>query len=743
MRFVKTLFYSQDGFGIFLTDKKFSAKGHILEDPTSLIDTTIEAVGYFETSKKYGETFVFESYEQQGANYYFLVNMIKGINEVIAKDIIATFGDTLFDVIENNPNKLLSIKGVGEKKLQSILDSYKNTAHLKRLAKYLLPYGISNHLVVQIYNHFGENAQVVIEDNPYELVQIQNIGFKKADTIALKIGKNLNDENRIKMGVLHTISTVVNLKGSTCLSPSELFSQASEILQVPEQFQLTNELFVHATEELLAQEEILLIDDFYMLRPHYEMEKYIYDTITLYANEKSETILEESDLNSELAIIEKEMQITLADEQKEAIALANERYNIFSLCGYAGTGKSTISKILLQLLSRMYPRELIVCCSLSGVAANRIKMLTGFEAFTIHSLLKFNKGSFEFNEHNKLSHKVVLLDEASMVNVSIFHSLLKAINFEGGAMLILVGDIAQLPPIGAGDVFFDTITQELTNKVVLERIYRQKNKVLKLFASDIRKGQVPKDYLTHYDDFVFLATNEEDNNAQILQTMITIAHQYIDMKFLYTKDNIVRYISYFQVVTPMKNHLLGVHNLNTILQDILNPLAGKELISVNKKFRPKDKVIHLKNKNMPIFTPEEFKSIDPNTLSSSKLTHEQRIFNGQIGVITHIQIQKEYVFVFYPLENYIVWYKGEDLREYILDLAYALSGHKTQGSEFENVLIPMSFSHYIMLHNRLLYTMITRAKNKLILVGESAAFEGACKKMESIQRETYIKSVGN
>jgi len=735
LKFTKKLFLSEDGFGIFTTDKDYSAKGYILDDPASLIDSQLELQGHFEKSQKYGDTFVFHSYKQKSSNYYFLSNMVKGVTESIAKKMLKKYGDDLYNVIENTPRELLSISGVGEKRLEKIINSYKKISHIKKLAEFIGSYGVNNAVILNIYNHFGDGAIDIIKENAYELTTIRGIAFKKADLIAMNIGKQPNDIFRIQSGVLYTINQYVNMQGSTCLSYDILFNETCSIVNIQDNFTLDNNLFDEAINNLINDETIVRVKDFFALKTIYDMETFIIDTIKEYSQVK-EDILDFDDLNEMMQNIQKSMSISLSQEQKEAINLANQRHRIFSICGYAGTGKSTISKIVLQLMSRIYPVELMVCCSLSGVAANRIKHLSGFDAFTIHSLLRFKGVSFEFNKNNKLPHRVVLLDEASMVNIPIFYALLQAIDFDKGAILILVGDIAQLPPIGAGDVYCDIVNSKLSPSCKLETIYRQKNQVIKLFASYIRKGKTPIDYLGKYEDFLFIPI---ESNEEILNTMLSVASQYQDMKYLYTKDTIIRYISYFQVISPIKNHLLGVKNLNFQIKKILNPSVKININILSYDFGLRDKVIHLKNKNMPVFGVDEFKEIDISNLKSASSITQKRVFNGQRGVISHIDKKNNYIFVYYPIEEYIVWYKSEDIKENILDLAYAMSGHKTQGSEFENVLIPITYSHYMMLHTRLMYTMITRVEKKLILVGSTKAFSIACEKIETNNRETIMK----
>jgi exodeoxyribonuclease V alpha subunit len=346
-----------------------------------------------------------------------------------------------------------------------------------------------------------------------------------------------------------------------------------------------------------------------------------------------------------------------------------------------------------------------------------------------------------------MPYKVVLLDEASMVNSMLFFQLIKMVDDD--AVFIIVGDDGQLPPIGAGNVLSDMINLELAPMVKLTKLYRQSEKqAIALMAHEIRRGQVPSFY-DAYDDFHFQEVNIENyyqlknslSKSQLLELreehaqriMASIMHLAVEeiprsRKLLKNKE-ILSYLNAFQVITPMKGGPLGSENLNNVLQKYFNPSSKEQVKAGKYEYRVMDKVVHIKNENMPANTPEGFKNSDEG--------FEKRIFNGMVGLVFKIDTDEEQVFVFYPNEDLVVQYDFDQLKSH-LSLSYALTIHKVQGMEYDSVVIPITFSHFIMHNTKLLYTAITRAKHRCILVGEGGAFESGCKKFEATRRDTVL-----
>jgi exodeoxyribonuclease V alpha subunit len=441
-----------------------------------------------------------------------------------------------------------------------------------------------------------------------------------------------------------------------------------------------------------------------------------------------DAFLQESDLN-------------LGEQQRQAVEMINKGASILFLVGYAGTGKSTTSRTILNLLNTRFEKQEIMTCALSGIASQRIADTTGYESATIQSLL------VKFEDRDTFPYSVMLIDEASMINSSLFARLFSKIN--KNAIVIIVGDDAQLPPIGAGNVLSDALTLEIASIVKLTKIYRQsEEQAITLIANEIREGRVPE-YKNKYEDFEFIdisipnyyaAKNSlsqlelqnlrEENSHAIISE---IAHQVVacidKARYRLKNKEIKEYLNYFQVITPMKGGTLGANNLNSVLQEYFNPNPKKCIKRGGLELRLMDKVVHTKNENMTSWSGEGFKSGED--------AAQRRIFNGMSGLLFKIEEDDEQVFVFYPNEDIVVVYEYEELKNYLM-LSYALTIHKVQGMEYDIVVIPMSFSHYIMHNTKLIYTAITRAKHKCLIIGESGAFESGCRKFEVTRRDTVL-----
>jgi len=456
------------------------------------------------------------------------------------------------------------------------------------------------------------------------------------------------------------------------------------------------------------------------------------------------------DIEGYIRAEERDLAITFSEEQRKAIRAINNGASFFILCGYAGTGKSTVSRAVLDLLAMRHGRQAVICCALSGIAADRIRKLSGYEAATIQSLLVRNKGG------QRLPYQVLLMDEASMVNSELFHRLLSILRDE--CRVILVGDPAQLAPIGAGNPFHDLIEGDAAPQVTLTRIYRQsEDRVLTTFANHIRRAVVPPAYSGRYADFRFVDISIEDyfarikritpqekkelraeNSRLISEELLRLAAAHrSELKRLFQARKLSAFIGHFQLITPVRGGILGVDDLNVQLQGILNPQAErrKKLELGRAAFLLYDRVVHVVNQDMDCYEPTAFR-----LRGGAAASRKQRIYNGMIGVLFRIDRGQELLWVYYPADRLVVEYGFEDARE-LLRLSYALTIHKTQGSEFQNVLIPMSFSHFIMLNNKLLYTAVTRAKKSCTIVGERYAFASACRRKDVTVRDTVMRRI--
>lgn len=778
----KIIFKNEQNFIIANTEANIIIKGSVLEVPEVLVGQMIVFTGEWIESNKYGKQFSFSAYEiKTDYVFFFLTTMVKGLTKKAASEISKRFGNNFKEVIEKTPEKLLTVKGVGDIKLKKITESYHKNKHLKSLADFLLPHGITPNAIIKIYSQFKENSIPELQKNPYILTLVKGIAFKKADVIAIKLGIKESDINRVKASVLFAFEEYIG-DGHTLIQKNQIVGLCIDVLKT-ETYEPNEEIIMEALE-LLITDGIMSkfnlphnqdpngIRTMYTTKKLLEMEMYIHKFFKNNANEKiGKPII--SNIESYITSEENRVGFQFNDNQKAIIKLANEGYRIIALGGYGGSGKTTSAQSILRIYENVCGDGEIVCCALSGVAANRAKTVTGYPAYTIHSLLGFGASGFTFHSGNKLTQKVILLDEASMVDTYLFYSLLQAID-PLVTMLIIVGDPSQLQSVGAGDIYRNVLDKQLCHNVILDKVYRQKEEqVINIFAQSIRQAQTPKDpYVNNYDDFKFislyeyesqktqLATIQEIKNIAFLH-MRKIALEYLEKQEYKTIDGLAdsdlleiairaswgkgawKYITNFQTITAMNKNLLGVENLNKELQSVFNPFPRESDLKIGDKiFRERDKVIHLKNENMSVIDENTYKtelSKDLNNFDNLENIFETRVFNGQFGII--LKIQEDRVAVYYPNEKYICIYEKKDFSEGLIAHSYAISIHKSQGSQFDNVVIPMSMSHYIMLNNQLMYTAVTRAKDMLYLVGEKKAFVRACTNAQTTKRNTILEKL--
>ncbi|MEA2091761.1 MAG: AAA family ATPase, partial [Campylobacterota bacterium] len=698
--------------------------------------SAITLSGFWEEHTKYGKTFKFESIKvNQNQLFFFLNKIVKGFTKKLSAQLIEHFGsEKLIDILDNDIERLLEFNGIKEKRLKKIQTSWKKFRSMRKLGEFLSPFDVSQALLTTIASAMKDIDEpcTKIKNNPYILTSINSIGFKRADELALKMGIASEDENRISSAMDYVLMNYCEQQGNSCVAKDILFSGLNELLG----FSDKNHLYEAALIERVSEQSIVIMkNDRVSPARLYDAEKFLYDTITTRAKKDSGGFVK----NLDEFLAKNELQ--LGEQQKEAVAKINEGASILFLVGYAGTGKSTTSKTILDLLNTRYEEKEIMTCALSGIASQRIADTTGYESATIQSLL------VKYEDRDNFPFGVVLIDEASMINSILFARLMAKIHKD--AIVIVVGDDAQLPPIGAGNVLSDILALELAPIVKLTKIYRQsEDQAITLIANDIRKGIVPL-YRHSYEDFEFLdisiqnyyaiknqlSTQElhdlRENNSQAIVT--EIVHKVVGAieKARYRLNNkqIKEYLNYFQVITPMKGGTLGANNLNKVLQEYFNPNPKKCVKKGGGEFRLMDKVVHTKNENMTSWSSDGFKMGED--------SNQRRIFNGMSGLLFKIEEDDEQVFVFYPNEDVVVVYEYEEIKSHLM-LSYALTIHKVQGMEYDIVVIPMTFSHFIMHNTKLVYTAITRAKHRCIIIGESGAFESACKKFEVTRRDTVL-----
>jgi len=737
---IEHILFQKEGFLIAKLEGGAKISGScLIADIDALEGQEVELKGAWEEHPKFGPQFVFDELQIKGSElYFYLTKVIKGVGQKLVKRLIAHYGEEeLLRILDEAPQKLLEFKGIKEKKLLQITQSWQRYKEMRELAMFLAPYKIGQSIVVEIYQTFigKENLIDAIRENPYMITQVKGVGFKRADEMARSMGIDPKSPFRIEAAIIYLMREISEQQGSSTVDRGTFV----EMLQEELGFEDETLLIEGVIDRLVEREVLYLIDGHLAHTFYYRAEQGIFEFLKARTQDPSNPIL--PDIERFIEVQEEKIGFTLGEEQREAVKLLNSGIRVMALVGYAGTGKSTSAKMMLKLLEEYYGYESIITTALSGIAAQRIHDTTGYHAMTIQSLLVAHK------EQETFPYDVVLLDEASMVNSQIFFQLISKLKED--AVFLIIGDDGQLPPIGAGNVLSDMINYELVPVIKLTKIYRQsEEQAITLIADAIRRAELPE-YRKTYVDFKFVDMNipdyyarrnglserekrdlRENHNLQILETIKREAVPYIleAREKLKSKD-IKGYLTHLQVITPMRGGVLGVENMNRQLQKLFNPNARHAVKRGLYSYGLYDKVVHIKNENMPSYSPEGFKKGDDAT--------EQRIFNGMIGLIFKMDTEEEECFVFYPNEQVVVRYGFDMLSDY-LQLAYALTIHKTQGMEYDTVIIPMSFSHYIMHNTKLLYTAVTRAKKMCIIIGEEAAFKGACRRIDTTQRTTVL-----
>ncbi len=724
-----------------------TAVGYLPEalDGGKLEGSDFELDGKWEMSK-FGRQFAFTTARlTTNQLFYFLAKVVKGLGDKLSQRLLDHYGEKkLLSILEKNPDKLLEFKGIKEKKLKLIKNSWEKQKNLRALSEFLLPHGITPNLLVRIFNAFGDEASKKIHANPYSLTDIRGVGFKTADTIAQKLGIPFASAHRVEAAINHLLLEAGDRDGHTFLTPDTLYLQLRELLDDDEQ-KLDNTTFEQVIR-VMQEKDKLVVDknQRIALKAFHYMESFLETFFRKRSKERFTPLAEIENVNHFITEKQQRSGLTLAPEQRQIITMIGTgKRRLYALSGYAGTGKSTISKTLLDFLSQHFcDRKEITCCAFTGMAAARIRKLSGYQAYTIHSLLKYQgENRFEFNREKPLPYKVVLLDEAGMVNSQIFYRLALAVAEE--CIFILVGDPAQLPPIGAGNVFADILNKKYLAHTSLTQIFRQsKDSVLVHFANIIRKGEIPPDYDRHYQDFIFMREDipnyfqlkkelpekelreiRGECNERIRQMILELAAKAVKRLKFPTWD--------FQVLTPVRRGPLGTEVLNHQLQEVFNPQSICQTERFGTVFKVDDKVVHLQNKDMECAYYRS--GLNP---SQSTDWRRQRIFNGFVGIIKEIDLDNELFYVVYP-GPLVVRYNFDHIRD-IIDLAYCLTVHKAQGSQYKFVAIPLSNSHFMMLNNKWFYTAITRAEKKVYLIGQQFAFKRSCTNIEAAIRNTFL-----
>ena len=684
----------------------------------------VKIKGNWIVHKQFGQQFKIEEFEEilptsvEAIEKYLSAGIIYGIGPITAKKIVAHFGEETFDIMENNIERLMEVEGIGKKKFRIIYESYIEQKDLKDIIMFFQAHGVSNNQCLKIYKKFGATAKDIVSDNPYILCkEISGIGFKTADKIAMSLGIEAESPFRIKSGIEYVINGFC-MAGNTYMPKDKLIASACETLVVDSKIVEEN-IYNSVLEGRIISENIEGKEAVFTL-PYYYCELGITNKIITLGIEKFQTI--NTDVPYEIELFEKKYDINLAESQKEAI-LAAFSEGIEIITGGPGTGKTTIIKCIIDIYEKNGMKVLLGAPT--GRAAKRMSESTGREAKTIHRLLDMgvssdedDKSLFGKGESEPLEADVIIIDEASMIDVLLMHNLLKAIKL--GTRLIIVGDVDQLPSVGPGNVLKDLINSSLIKVVRLKEIFRQgAESLITVNAHRINSGEMP--YLNKKgNDFYFIKENDTDS---IMTTIIDLINRRLP-KFNADWDK----LRDIQVLTPMRKGTLGVLNMNERIQEVLNPPKShkKEKKVKEMVFREGDKVMQTKNNYSLKWTRIAGEGEDKGV----------GVFNGDMGFIESIDEEEKIITVIFDDERRVK-YDYVYLDE--LELAYAITIHKSQGSEFKVIIIPAFMGSPFLMNRNLLYTGITRAKKLVVVVGMPKALKYMVSNTKSMDRYSSLK----
>lgn len=676
----------------------------------------IEATGDYTDHPTYGTQFKVVSFEekapedQEAIERYLGSGAIKGIGLAMAARIVRRFKEDTFRIIEEEPERLVEVKGISERKAMEIASQVNEKRDLRQAMIFLQQFGITMNLAVKIYNKYGQEVYGILKENPYRLADdIEGVGFRTADDIAAKAGIRTDSDFRVRSGILYTLLQASG-EGHTFLPKEELTSKASELLGIDQEIIEKNYMDLSIDRKIVMkqsgeQTQIYAASFYYMEA----------NTATMLRKLDNTYDVADAEIEQRIHKIEKQTGMELDEHQVQAVKEA-VRNGLLVITGGPGTGKTTTINTIIRYFE-LEGMDIFLAAP-TGRAAKRMSETTGFEARTIHRMLELNGGmegnaGFERNETNPLETDVVIIDEMSMVDITLMNSLLKAI--APGTRLILVGDINQLPSVGPGSVLKDIIQSEIFNVVMLTKIFRQASTSdIIVNAHKINRGEeVSLDNKSM--DFFFLKRYEAD-------IIINVVLQLVKQKLPKFVDATPYDI---QVLTPMRKGLLGVERLNGILQHYLNPpdKSKREKEHGDMVFREGDKVMQTKN-NYQL-------ELEICTKFGLTVDKGMGIFNGDMGIITEINDFAETMTVEFD-EGRKVEYSYKLLDE--LELAYAITIHKSQGSEYPAVVIPLLNGPSMLMNRNLLYTAVTRARKCVTLVGNDTTFQQMIKNTSQQKR---------
>lgn len=679
---------------------KVRAKGHedLVTVVGSLLDACVGSVllveGEWKMDSRFGQQFLAFTWEEvmpatvYGMEKYLGSGLIKGIGPVFAKRIVSRFGLDTISVIEDTPSRLSEVQGLGPSKIAAIREGWERQREIKNIMLFLSGFGISCAYAAKIFKAYGKEAVQTVKDNPFRLADdIWGIGFKTADTIARKIGFDKECYPRLRSGILYSLGQLAEV-GHVYATSMQLVTTAADILEV-------DETLISSTMQRMTEEKDIVVDgEAIYLPPFYHAEAGTARRLLAIAAASS---VGQLPFPLDIETLERSTGIKYDSVQIEAVRTALSS-KIMVLTGGPGTGKTTTTLAILTALKSMGRK--VVLAAPTGRAAKRLSEATGMEASTLHVLLECRPPEgFRRNEENPIEGDVLIVDEFSMVDILLMNSLLKAMPIR--MQFIMVGDVDQLPSVGAGNVLSDLIASGVVPVVRLTTIFRQamKSRIV-TNAHKINSGKYPDISNGSTSDFFFI---ENDDPENVASTVVDLVARRLPARYGFGSDSI-------QVLTPMRRGPVGSVSLNQTLQQTLNS-SDQGLLRGGYRFSQGDKVMQIKN------------------------DYDKGVFNGDIGSVVSVDLHERTLMVDYSGNK--VEYDVSELDE--ITLAYAITVHKSQGSEYRAVVIPLLMSHYVMLERNLLYTAVTRAKGLCVVIGSKKALWYAVSHMKADKRNTLLK----
>ena len=683
--------------------------------PSLTMDIYYTFIGERTLNPKYGLQFKVQSFRREDINDkegiigYLSSGFIKGVGAKTAEKIYNILGNDAIKKIIDDKNVLSKIKGLSKEKINTIYNSLLENQKLERAYVELYSYGLSPTVVSKLYTVYGDNALPLIKQNPYRLIyEVSGFGFSKADNLALSFGFSRGDKIRLEEGVLYTLYEVCNQKGFTFLTDIQLLNSSLQILNkgaVVDADCVSKNDIIDTITSLIVKEKFSKEDNRYYPKDLYQSEVEFSKDLLRIKGYKKNKVYTIDTLNEKLLLVERTYNISYTETQKDAIFNAINN-NISIICGGPGTGKTTIVKGIINLLAVINKKSItdtdfrkrIALCAPTGRAALRLGKECMVESSTIHRLLGYNfDGVFERDEVNKIPNDIIVIDEFSMVDINLAHALFKAI--KTNAKVIIVGDSNQLPSVGPGNVLYDLIESKAIITTKLIDIMRQaKDSSIIELCRDVNRNYVSYNLFNKKGDLYFYPSDSKGTLEKIL----------IFVQAFLNKGGSIQ--NDLQILVPTYAGTCGRNAINKAIQERFN----NETISItrgSRTFKRLDKVLQLKN--------------DP----------QKGVMNGDIGYIDSISKTDDGDYLMVMFDNVLVKYMATDLDD--LTLAYAISIHKSQGSEYKNVIMPILSDYYIMMKRKLIYTAISRAKEKLILIGDFKMLTSACKNIDD-ERQTTL-----